>query len=162
MSVSKYLMTAVLVGLAFGGQACTDRAVNETKEKAGAALDATRAGADRAIDATKRAGDATADAAQRTAGTAKAMAGDVVQQGGTLASATGGVVADDWITTRVDAKVSDDTMLEGSDITVDTRDQVVTLWGTVPFPAARARAAAIARGTEGVSAVVNQLVVKEP
>ncbi len=39
-------------------------------------------------------------------------------------------------------------------------DHAVTLKGTVASSAAKARAAAIAGGTEGVTRVVNQLVVK--
>jgi len=44
-------------------------------------------------------------------------------------------------------------------INVDTKDRVVTLKGTVRSSAAKARAAEIARSTEGVTKVVNQLVV---
>jgi len=65
-----------------------------------------------------------------------------------------------WITTKVKTKFVDETVLKGSDIDVDTDNHVVTLKGTVASTAARARAAAIASGTEGVTRVVNQLVVK--
>ena len=50
--------------------------------------------------------------------------------------------------------------LKESDIHGETNDHVVTLKGTVTSSAAKARAAAIAGGTEGVTGVVNQLVVK--
>ena len=52
-------------------------------------------------------------------------------------------------------------MLNGRDINVDTADHVVTLRGTVLSDAAKARAEVIASGTEGMTRVVNQLVVKE-
>jgi osmotically-inducible protein OsmY len=43
---------------------------------------------------------------------------------------------------------------------VDTTNHVVTLKGSVRSSAARSRAVAIAAGTEGVTRVVDQLVVK--
>ena len=52
-------------------------------------------------------------------------------------------------------------MLERSDITVDTTDHVVVLKGSVRSAAAKAKAGEIAKGTEGVTSVVNLLVVKE-
>lgn len=153
MSISKCLMTAVVVGVVFGGPACTDKAVDETKRDVGAALDATKAGGDKAIDATKKAGVEAADVAQRTADKVAGKSKEV-------ASATGAAVTDGWITAKVKAKFADETVLEGSDINVDTNDHVVTLRGTVLSGAAKARAEAIARGTERVTRVVNQLVVK--
>ena len=58
------------------------------------------------------------------------------------------------------ARFVDETLLRGSDINVDTKSRVVTLKGTVGSDAAKARATAIAGGTEGVTQVANQLVVK--
>ena len=58
------------------------------------------------------------------------------------------------------AKFVDEKLLKGSNIDVDTKDHVVTLKGTVRSDAAKARAVEIARNTEGVVNVVNQLVVK--
>ena len=43
----------------------------------------------------------------------------------------------------------------------DGGSRVITLKGTVAWDASRARAVALARGTEGVAHVVNQLVVRE-
>jgi hyperosmotically inducible protein len=60
----------------------------------------------------------------------------------------------------VNDKFVDETLLKDSKINVDTNDHVVTLKGTVGSDAAKARAVAIARGTEGVVRVVDQLVVK--
>jgi osmotically-inducible protein OsmY len=60
----------------------------------------------------------------------------------------------------VSAKFVDETLLKGSNINVDTNNYVVTLKGTVGSDAARVRAIAIARSTEGVKRVVDQLVVK--
>jgi osmotically-inducible protein OsmY len=112
-------------------KAGTDKAMDATKKATGTAADKTKKGVDKAIDAT-------ADAA----------------------TATSEVVTDGWITTKVKAKFADETLLEHSDINVDTNDRVITLKGTVTSAAAKARAAAVARGTKGVTRVVNQLVVK--
>jgi osmotically-inducible protein OsmY len=51
-------------------------------------------------------------------------------------------------------------VLDGSDITVDTKEHAVTLSGSVLSPQAKTRAMEIANGTEGVRSVVNHLVVK--
>ena|SRR6185436_10381047 len=70
------------------------------------------------------------------------------------------VITDASITARVSAKFIEETLLAGDDINIDTTDRVVTLKGTVRSGSAKARAGAIAGGTEGVSRLVNQLVVK--
>ena len=150
MRFSKCLMTAGLAAVVFAGPACTDQAMDDTKRDAGAALDATKAGADKAIAATKQAGEETADVAQ-----------DVAQKTVDVASAAGAAMTDGWITTKVTAKFADEIVLADSAINVDTTDHVVTLKGTVLSGAAKAQAETIARGTEGVARVVNQLVVKE-
>lgn len=131
MSFSKSLMIAALLGVAFVGQACSDRATDETKRDANEAIDATRVGADKFAEKTKE-----------------------------VASATGAAVTDGWITTKVKAKIADETVLHGNDITVATTDHVVTLSGAAPSGTARTRAVEIAAGTEGVARVVNQLIVK--
>ena len=58
------------------------------------------------------------------------------------------------------AKYADEIVLKGSDINVETTDHVVTLKGIVPSSAAKARAAEIARGTDGVTRVVTELAVQ--
>lgn len=58
------------------------------------------------------------------------------------------------------AKFVDETLLKDSNINVDTNDHVVTLKGHVTSDAGKARAAAIAGSTEGVTRVVNQLVLR--
>ena len=75
-------------------------------------------------------------------------------------SATGEAITDSWITAKVKTKFFDETVLKGSDISVETNDHVVTLKGTVASSAARARASAIAEGTEGVTRVVDRLTVR--
>jgi hyperosmotically inducible protein len=52
--------------------------------------------------------------------------------------------------------------LEGSDIDVDTSAGVVVLKGTVPTEAAKTRAVAIAKATDGVKSVTDQLRIAKP
>jgi hyperosmotically inducible protein len=153
----------------------TDKALDAAKEGADKALDATRRGAGAVIDETKAAGEKTADGtkniAQKTGDKTKEIAGKTADKTKEIAvavgsktkevvSTTGEAITDGWITTKVKAKFVDETLLKGSDINVDTNDHVVTLKGRVTSAAGKTRAAAIARGTEGVTRVVNQLVVR--
>lgn len=125
---------------------------------------AAKSRADRAVDAAAHAGEkgveATKGAVQTTGAKTKEIAGATVKKTKEVASATGEAITDGWITTKVKTKFFDETLLKDSDITVETNDHVVTLKGTVTSSAAKARAEAIAGGTEGVTRVVNQLVVK--
>jgi|GEM_PF-2614457 len=68
-------------------------------------------------------------------------------------------VDDAWILTKVKSQFTGEDALEHSDINVDVRNHVVILKGTVPTAAGKARAAEIARKTEGVSRVDNRLVI---
>jgi osmotically-inducible protein OsmY len=158
MDMSRYLVAATFVGVVLASAACTSRTPD-------APPDATGSRADRALDTTRDAGAdaiaATGHAAQVTADKAQEVAGQVAEKSRDLAAATGVVVTDAWLTTKVKAKFADEVGLKGSDISVDTTDRVVTLTGFVRTPAARARAGAIAMGTEHVARVVNDIVVKE-
>ncbi len=74
-------------------------------------------------------------------------------------SKTGEKISDAWITTKVNWFFVGEGRLKGSHIDVDTKDNVVTLKGTVPSPAGRLRAIELAKSTEGVKSVVDQLTV---
>ncbi len=74
-------------------------------------------------------------------------------------SKTGEVMTDAWITSRVSARFVNEDTLKDSNINVDTNDHIVTLKGTVVTSAGRARAGVVARQTEGVRRVVNNLTV---
>jgi osmotically-inducible protein OsmY len=177
---------APLVGVVVAGSACTQKAADDTTNRTAItfdkpnaatdkALDATREGAATVVDGIREAGEKTADAAkniaqktgektkeiaEKTADKTKEIAVAVGSKTKEIVSTTGEVITDGWITTKVKAKFIDETLLKGSDINVDTNDHVVTLKGAVASDAAKTRAAAIARGTEGVTRVVNQLVVR--
>jgi len=75
-------------------------------------------------------------------------------------SKTGEAITDTWITTKVHWFFLGEDLLKGSDINVDTKDHVVTLKGTVKTSAGRARAVELAKDTDGVSKVVDQLTIK--
>jgi hyperosmotically inducible protein len=68
-------------------------------------------------------------------------------------------LADAWITTKVNSKYFLDPDVSGLAVNVDTRNGVVTLRGDVDSDAARRRAIALARNTDGVRQVVDQLRV---
>ena len=128
MSNSRWLSSAILVGVVIAGSACTQEPVEATTVSPVVAAD------------------------QRNAGTGvdKALEGPTTVE----------VIADTWITARVSARIVEETLLNGSEINVDTTDRAVTLKGTVRSDVAKRRAGAIAGATEGVSRVVNQIVVK--
>lgn len=77
-------------------------------------------------------------------------------------SKTGEAIDDAWITTKVNWFLMGEDALEGSDINVDTDENVVTLKGTVASAAGRARAVELARQTEGVKDVRDELTVTAP
>jgi len=70
-----------------------------------------------------------------------------------------GAVKDAWLVMKVHSEMVDEDVLNGSNIDVDVKDGVVTLQGTVPSAAARARALEVARKNDGVKNVVDQLRV---
>jgi len=112
------------------------------KRAAGQAVDSTAQAGEKGVNATKGAAQTTGEKTKEVAAT------------------TGEAINDSWITTKLKTKFFDEMLLKESDIHVETTDRVVTLTGAVASGAAKTRAATIASGTEGVTRVVNQLVVK--
>ena len=68
-------------------------------------------------------------------------------------------IKDGWLVTKIHAEMVDEDLLSGSDIDVDVEKGVVTLQGTVRSDAARSRAVAVARSSDGVKNVIDQLRV---
>ena len=66
---------------------------------------------------------------------------------------------DAGITSSVKTKMATDDLVKASEINVDTHDHVVTLNGTVGSEAERDRALMIARNTNGVNSVIDDLKV---
>ena len=79
--------------------------------------------------------------------------------GAAPATAGGGKAADAQITAKVNAGIAQDRELHGLKIDVDTQDGVVTLSGSVPTAASRARAGEIAHGVKDVRSVNDQLTL---
>jgi hyperosmotically inducible protein len=74
---------------------------------------------------------------------------------------TGEVIDDATITTKVKAKLFDESILRGFAISVETFEGQVTLTGAVDTDAQRERAAEIARSVNGVKNVKNLLKIKK-
>ena len=72
---------------------------------------------------------------------------------------SGNVFKDGWITMKIHSAFIPEQSLEGSNIDVDTTNGVVTLNGTVPTDAAKGRAVALAKATDGVKSVTDKLRV---
>lgn len=148
---------AIGLGAALASTACTkdemDKAADETKASAESAAKSVESAAKTAAAAVDK------DAADKAIDKTKEVATQVADKTKEVAVATAEVVGDGWITAKVSAKFKDEIGLEKSDINVDTKDSVVTLKGTVPSAAAKAKAETIAKGTKGVMKVVNQLQV---
>jgi hyperosmotically inducible protein len=101
--------------------------------------------------------EAVKDAAVKTGDAVAAGARTVAKKTKDGLSKTGEVMTDSWITSRVSARFVGEDLLKDSNINVDTDQHVVTLKGTVVSAAGRRRATSVAKGTEGVRRVVNQL-----
>lgn len=63
--------------------------------------------------------------------------------------------------TKVKANLTADTAVKSASIDVGVQKKIVTLTGTVDTAAIKEQAVAVARKTDGVGEVVDQLVVKE-
>jgi hyperosmotically inducible protein len=70
-----------------------------------------------------------------------------------------GAIKDGWLVMKVHSEFVNEDVLSGSNIDVDVKNGVVTLQGTVPSEAARARALELARKNDGVKNVVDQLKI---
>jgi hyperosmotically inducible protein len=67
---------------------------------------------------------------------------------------------DAWIHTKISSRLIGEGSFPGGSLNVDVKNNVVTLRGTVATKADRAKAEEIAKNTEGVKSVRNQLVIK--
>ncbi len=78
-----------------------------------------------------------------------------------LALAIGCAQSDSGITAKVKTKLIADSTVQAADINVDTKNRVVTLTGTVGTQAAKDKAEDLARSTDGVTDVVDNLIVNQ-
>ena len=116
-----------------------DRMQDKTANAADKAADKTARAADKAEDKLDKAGDKTASGAKKT----------------------GRAIDDGWIKSKIYAQYMADwnTVLDDSDIDVDVKNNMVTLSGTVKSAAAKAKAVSIAKATDGVKGVTDNLRV---
>lgn len=84
---------------------------------------------------------------------------DIGTRAGDAANRAGAVISDAAVTSAVKAKFLADTTVSGFSIDVDTKSGVVVLNGTVKSRAEAERAVMLARQTEGVDHVVDNLTV---
>lgn len=139
------VLTCLAASLALG--ACGDRGQDQTVgQQVDKAID--RAG-EAGRDLRRGAEDAAQDARSATMGAASQAA-----------SGTGARSDDAKITSQVQDAFKADKDLGGGGIDVTAREGVVTLKGTAPSAAAKARAAEIARNVKDVKSVDNQLSVR--
>ena len=98
----------------------------------------------------------SAETARERARAAGAEIGDKVAVGAERAAET---LDEAKLTAKVKSKIALDDTLDGSHVQVSTENQQVTLKGTVANEAQHERALALARETEGVTRVVDQLSI---
>jgi osmotically-inducible protein OsmY len=101
----------------------------------------------------------TVQEASSAADKARSGINKAIGKTGDFVNSAGEVVNDNWITTKIKSKFVGADELDGSSIEVATANHVVTLSGNVRSPAQRQAALRIARETDGVKNVVDELVV---
>jgi len=130
------------------------------ESKLDAAADKTKSGLNKAVDATAKAAEKTKEGVQKGVGKTEQGVGKAAEKTSDAVGRAGDKMSDASITTGVKSGLTGEPLLRDSSIDVDTKDHVVTLKGTVASDAAKARAAAIAADSKGVTRVLNQLLVK--
>jgi len=130
------------------------------RSKIDAAAGKTKAGVNKAVEASAGAAQKTTEAVQKGVGKAEQGVAKAADKTAEALGKAGDKVSDTAVTTRVKAGFSKEALLKETAIDIQTADGVVTLRGSVGSDAARARAAAIAGSTEGVTRVVNLLIVQ--
>jgi osmotically-inducible protein OsmY len=95
----------------------------------------------------------TSDTVER----ARESAADIGEKAGVAASTVGATLDEAALTTKIKAKMALDDLVKARSINVTTRGTTVTLSGIVESKVEHDRAMALARETEGVSQVVDDL-----
>jgi osmotically-inducible protein OsmY len=137
-----------------------DKAKAAIKHEAKDAKDATKGTTGKAVDATKKGAEKTGDAAKKAGEKTKDVAQDVAGKTKDAAIKTKDVTADAATTAAVKTKLLGDTKVGGLKIDVDTKDNVVTLTGTVSSAEEKAEALRLARTTTGVKRVIDKLTIR--
>lgn len=101
--------------------------------------------------------DRTAEAVEKTGEVAK-TAGDRAAQ---AANSARRAIGEGSLTAKIKAKMALDDHVKALGLDVDTAGSIVTVSGTVNTPAERDRALDLARDTQGVTQVVDRIVVRK-
>ena len=120
-------------------------------------LVAPTSAADKTRDGLNKAANKTAEGVDKAAEKTGEGVSKAADKTGDALAKTGEVIDDTWITTKVKSKYVGEDSVKGSDISVETKENVVTLTGTVPTATAHAAALRMARETKGVKRVVDNL-----
>jgi hyperosmotically inducible protein len=115
----------------------------------------TRTAKREAGELASKAADKASDAAGKIATTAAGKASDT-------AGKLGDTVSDARLTAKIKSKMALDDHVKARAIDVDTSDGVATLRGSVASSDERKRAVQLARDTEGITRVVDELEVRRP
>jgi hyperosmotically inducible protein len=88
------------------------------------------------------------------------MAREARERASKSSDSVGDSLDDAWIHTKIRTKLLGEGEFPGGSLNVDVKNNVVTLRGTVSTKADKAKAESIAKATDGVKSVRNQLVIK--
>ena len=138
-----------------------DKAKAEAKEEAKEAKGTAGRTAEKTKAETKEAKAEVKQESKEAAAKTKEVSKDAAQATKDAAVKTKDVTADASITSAVKTKFLGDPMVGGLKIDVDTKDNVVTLTGTVKSAAEKAEAVRLAKNTTGVKSVVDKLIVQQ-
>ena len=116
---------------------------------------------DKAAGKMDKAADKAAHKADKAEDKAEKVADKTADKTASAARKTGRAIDDGWIKSKIYAQFMADwnTVLDDSDIDVDVDKGMVSLSGTVKSAAARTKAVAIAKGTDGVKSVKDMLKI---
>jgi osmotically-inducible protein OsmY len=116
---------------------------------------------DKAGDKMAKTADKAGDKMAKTADKAEDKMDKAGDKSASAAKKTGRAIDDGWIKSKIYAQYMADwnTVLNDSDIDVDVTNNMVVLNGTVKSAAAKAKAVSIAKATDGVKGVTDNLKV---
>jgi osmotically-inducible protein OsmY len=146
-----------------GTSGTMNKAADKTEHGVDKAADKTKAGVDKGIDKSAEGISKATDKTKEGAGVAydksKEGVSTAADKSAEGVGKAGEAITDVWIKARVKSKFVDEEALKGSDISVDVKDHVVTLSGTVASDAGRMRAIEEAKKVDGVHQVIDQLTI---
>jgi hyperosmotically inducible periplasmic protein len=97
-----------------------------------------------------------------TMGYLSSRTGETVSQAGVAASTVGATLEEAALTTKIKAKMALDDSVKARSIDVTTRGTTVTLSGIVKSKTEHDRAMALARETDGVTDVIDNMKMLQP